>query len=224
MLGYGTSTKAAGQDVSLAVQSTLLVDLLDHWGLVDPHVVAHDYGGAVALRAHLLHRAHYGSLALADVVALAPWGSAFFGLVAANSGVFAQIPPPLHEALVRAYIAGAAHRPLLQEQMDLLAGPWLDVEGQAAFYRQIAQADQAHTDEIELLYPTLQMPVSIIWGIEDAWIPVDRAHRLADLIPDSELHLVPEAGHLIQFDAPEHLTAILHRWLLTQASHPQLPP
>jgi pimeloyl-ACP methyl ester carboxylesterase len=218
MLGYGTSTKADGQDVSLAAQSALLTDLLDQWGLVDPHVVAHDYGGAVALRAHLLHHASYDSLALVDVVALTPWGSEFFRLVAENSAVFAQVPPPLHEALVRAYIAGAAHRPLQEEQMDLLAIPWLDDRGQAAFYRQIAQADQRYTDEIESLYPTIELPVSIIWGTEDAWIPVDHAHRLADLIPDSELHLVPEAGHLIQFDAPEHLTAILQKWLLTRAS------
>ena len=61
------------------------------------------------------------------------------------------------------------------------------------------------------------MPVLIAWGVEDSWIPVDRAHRLAELIPGSELHLVPEAGHLIQLDAPEQLTAILQRWLLAHS-------
>lgn len=61
------------------------------------------------------------------------------------------------------------------------------------------------------------MPVLIAWDVEDSWIPVNRAHRLAELIPGSELHLVPEAGHLIQLDAPEQLTAILQRWLLAQS-------
>ena len=79
-------------------------DLLGYWELAEPHVVAHDYGGAVALRAHLLHGARYRSLALVDVVALAPWGSEFFRLVGAHAEVFAQLPPSLHEALVRAYI------------------------------------------------------------------------------------------------------------------------
>lgn len=217
MLGYGTSTMAEGQDVSLATQSALLADLFEHWELSDPHVVAHDYGGAVSLRAHLLHGARYRSLALVDVVALAPWGSEFFQLVADNSAVFAQLPASLHEALVRAYITGAAHRPLLREQLDLLAGPWLTTDGRAAFYRQIAAADQRYTDEVEPLYPSLQVPVLIAWGVEDSWIPVDRAHRLAELIPGSELHLVPEAGHLIQLDAPEQLTAILQRWLLARS-------
>lgn len=218
MLGYGTSTMADGQDVSLAVQASLLCDLLQHWELRQPHLVVHDYGGAVALRAHLLHGARYRSLALVDVVALAPWGSDFFRLVTGNAPVFAQIPPPLHEALLRAYITSAAHRPLAREHLDMLAAPWLGADGQAAFYRQIAQASQRYTDEIEPLYPAIELPVLIAWGTEDTWIPVDRAHRLAELIPGAELHLIPDAGHLVQLDAPEHLTAVLQRWLMDMAA------
>ena len=212
MLGYGSSSMAEG-DVSLAAQGRVLADLLTHWGLAAPDVVAHDYGGAVALRAHLLHGAAYRSLALVDVVALAPWGSDFFRLVAANASVFAALPPSLHEALVREYVAGAAHRPLRPGDLDMLVTPWLGADGQPAFYRQIAQADQCYTDEVEPQYPTLDLPVQVVWGTEDTWIPVDRAHRLADIIPGARLDLVPDAGHLIQLDAPERLTAILQRWL-----------
>lgn len=215
MVGYGASTMREGQDVSLAAQGRLLADLLRHWQLDDPQLVAHDYGGAVALRAHLLHGAPLRTLTLVDVVALAPWGSPFFRLVAENATVFSRLPAPLHGALVRAYISGAAHRPLPADQLDLLAAPWLDERGQAAFYRQIAQADQRYTDEIEPRYADLDLPVQLVWGNEDTWIPVDRATRLAERIPGCDLHLVPGAGHLIQIDAPERLTALLQRWLLT---------
>lgn len=213
MPGYGTSAMLDEQDVSLAAQSEVLAALLEHWDLTSPHVVAHDIGGAVSLRAHLLHGMPYRSLALVDVVALAPWGSEFFRLVAADPTVFAALPAPLHEALVRAYVAGAAHRPLPAAAADALVGPWLGAAGQPAFYRQIAQADQAHTDEIEPLYPALDLPTAIIWGTEDTWIPVDRAHRLAELVPGAELTLVEGAGHLIHLDAPEALTAALVGWL-----------
>ena len=212
MLGYGASSMTGG-DVSLAEQGRILADLLVHWELAAPDVVAHDYGGAVALRAHLLHGAAYRSLALVDVVALAPWGSDFFRLVAANAPVFSAIPSALHEALIRAYVAGAAHRPLRDDDLDMLVTPWLGDAGQAAFYRQIAQAEQRYTDEVEPLYSTLDLPVQVVWGTEDTWIPVDRAHRLAELIPGARLDLVPDAGHLIQLDAPERLTAVLQRWL-----------
>lgn len=217
MPGYGESSKDAGDPVSLDVQGKLLSDLLGQWELRSPHVVAHDYGGAVALRAHLLHGAGYASLVLVDVVALAPWGSDFFRLVRDHPDVFAALPAAIHEGLVRAYIAGASQGGLTSEEADMLVAPWLGDSGQAAFYRQIAEADQRYTDEIEPLYPSLDLPVLVAWGVDDTWIPVDRAHRLADLIPRAELRLVEQAGHLIQLDQPDRLAAILRDWLGSQA-------
>ena len=142
MPGYGESSKDPEHRVSLDVQGELLHDLLEHWELDAPHVIAHDYGGAVALRAHLLHGSRYASLALVDVVALAPWGSDFFRLVREHAEVFTAVPPAIHEGIVRAYIAGASHTGLTAEQADMLVAPWLGETGQAAFYRQIAEADQ----------------------------------------------------------------------------------
>ena len=147
------------------------------------------------------------------MVALRPWGSPYFKLVADNAAVFAAQPPAVHRGALEAYIRGAAHADLTDAELAMLTGPWLTEAGQRAFYRQIAQADQRYTDEIEPLYPTLDLPVQVVWGTEDTWIPVDRAHRLAALVPGARLDLVPDAGHLIQLDAPAHLTAVLARWL-----------
>jgi pimeloyl-ACP methyl ester carboxylesterase len=216
MPGYGESSKSADHRVSLDVQGLLLADLIAEWGLPSPHVVAHDYGGAVALRAHLLQGCAFASLALVDVVALAPWGSDFFRLVRDNAEVFSALPNPLHAALLRAYIGGASHRGLTPSQLDMLAAPWLDAEGQAAFYRQISQADQSYTDEIQERYSSLDLPVLVIWGKDDTWIPVDRAHRLVELIPFAQLELIPDAGHLVHYDQPVGLATMLHHWLITQ--------
>ncbi|GAA4537060.1 alpha/beta hydrolase [Amycolatopsis samaneae] len=216
MPGYGESSKDAEHRVSLDVQSELFADLLEHWGLRSPHVVAHDYGGAVSLRAHLLHDRAYASLALVDVVALAPWGSEFFRLVRDNADVFAAVPAAMHEGMLRAYIDGASHRGLTPEHRETLVAPWRGAEGQAAFYRQIAQADQAYTDEVESRYPELDLPVFVVWGQNDTWIPVDRAHRLASLIPGARLRLIEDAGHLIQLDQPVALAATLHQWLTSR--------
>jgi pimeloyl-ACP methyl ester carboxylesterase len=213
MIGFGASERRSGQDVSLGAQGALFAALLASWELERPAVVAHDYGGAVALRAHLLHGRAFASLALVDVVALGPWGSPFFRLVREHAEVFEQLPAPLHEALVRAYIGGASHRGLRDDHLDALAAPWMGDEGRAAFYRQIAQADQRFTDEIEGRYGQLDLPVHIVWGTEDTWIPPDHADRLHDLVPGSSLQLIEGAGHLIQLDAPEALTASLVRWL-----------
>jgi pimeloyl-ACP methyl ester carboxylesterase len=214
MPGYGTSTMADGQDVSLGTQGELLAALLAEWDLEAPHVVAHDYGGVVALRAHLLHGARYRSLALVDAVALAPWGTEFLRLVRDNVDVFTRIPAAIHEGLVRQYVRGAAARPLAPAEEEMLVRPWLGDAGQAALYRQMAQADERFTDEVEPRYPEIDLPVTVVWGGADPWLPVEQGRRLAALVPGAQLHVVEGAGHLIQLEAPATLTAILQRWLL----------
>lgn len=213
MPGYGQSSKHPEHDVDLATQGELLADLLAHWELEAPHLLAHDFGGAVSLRAHLLHGAAYASLALIDVVALRPWGSDFFRLVAENADTFAAQPATVHRGALEAYIRSASHAGLTPEQLATLTAPWLTDEGQPAFYRQIAQADERHTEEVEGRYADLDIPVKIIWGRDDAWIPPDRATRLAETIPGADLELVDGAGHLIHYDAPVRLATALHRWL-----------
>ena len=122
-------------------------------------------------------------------------------------------PSGVHDGALRAYLSGASHRGLTAAALDALVAPWSDDVGQAAFYRQIAQADEAYTDEVEPLYPTIELPTLVVWGQDDVWIPIDRAHRLCELIPDARLHLIENAGHLVQLDQPEALTAALTSWL-----------
>jgi len=213
MPGYGASEMYAGQDVSLAAQGRVFTELLAHWDLPDPLVVAHDFGGAVSLRAHLLHGAHYRALALVDPVALAPWGSPFFRLVGRHAEVFEQLPPALHRALVREYVGSASSPGLHPAVLDRLVQPWLGDLGQAAFYRQIAQADQLYTDEMQDRYGEIAIPTLVCWGQDDTWIPVTKGHELAARIPGSRFEPIAGAGHLVQEDAPAELTATLIAFL-----------
>ncbi|MEU5738244.1 alpha/beta fold hydrolase [Streptomyces tendae] len=209
MPGYGVSEKGAGQDVSLAAQGRVFAELLEHWGLAEPLVAAHDFGGAVALRAHLLHGARYGALALVDPVALAPWGSPFFRLVRDHAEVFERLPEALHRALVREYVGSTGGPGLHPAVLDQLVEPWLGETGQPAFYRQIAQADQRYTDEIQDRYAGIDVPVLVCWGEDDAWIPVAKGRELAGLVPGAGWEPIAGAGHLVQEDAPAELTAAL---------------
>jgi pimeloyl-ACP methyl ester carboxylesterase len=213
MPGYGASEKSAGQDVSLAAQGGVFTELLAHWDLAEPLVVAHDFGGAVSLRAHLLHGARYRALALLDPVALAPWGSPFFRLVGEHSAVFEQLPPALHHALVREYVSSASSPGLHPAVLDRLVQPWLGEEGQAAFYRQIAQADQHYTDEVQDRYGEIDVPTLVCWGQDDTWIPMAKGRELADRIPGARLEAIAGSGHLVQEDAPAELTAALMAFL-----------
>jgi pimeloyl-ACP methyl ester carboxylesterase len=213
LLGFGVSEKRAGQNVSLAAHGERLAELLEFWGLERPALIAHDIGGAAALRAHLLHDRQIAALALVDVVALAPWGSPFYRLVRQHVAVFEQLPAAIHQGVLRAYVATAQPRPLNRELEDALIAPWLGPAGQSAFYRQIAQGDQRHTDEIESLLGQITAPTLVIWGEADPWIPAARGVELARRIPSARLELLPGAGHLVQEDEPGELADLLGRHL-----------
>ncbi|MBW6416921.1 alpha/beta fold hydrolase [Celeribacter sp. PS-C1] len=207
LVGYGQSEMRDGQDVSLAVQNRVLAALFEGWGLERPDVLAHDFGGATALRAWYLNGLRYASLTIFDAVALAPWGSPFVQHVRQHEAAFSGMPDYMHRALLRAYLQTAAHRPLSEEAFDIYSAPWLGPIGQAAFYRQIAQMDQRFTDEVETLYDRLDCPVSVLWGKEDGWIPYKKGAALAALISDHPVIPIPNAGHLVQEDRPEVLVA-----------------
>src|SRR5690606_6915624 len=107
----------------------------------------------------------------------------------------------------------AARGALPPPVLDALVAPWLGERGQAAFYRQIAQADQRHTEQVRPRYPELDLPVLVCWGEQDAWIPPERGRELAALIPGARLRMLRGAGHLVQQDAPAQLTAALVEFL-----------
>ncbi|AET94183.1 alpha/beta hydrolase fold protein (plasmid) [Burkholderia sp. YI23] len=224
LLGYGASEMRDGQDVSLGVQNRVLAALLEHWrggwhGAL-PDVLAHDFGGATSLRAALLNGCAYRSLMLVDPVAVAPWGSPFVRHVRQHEAAFAGVPPAMHRAMLDVYLQGAAHRSLPEESLRIYTEPWTGERGQAAFYRQIAQMDQRYTDEVQSRYGELKCPISILWGEEDAWIPVERGVELASRMAGARFTRVPTSGHLMQEDAPE---AIVAEWLTFMSAIEHLP-
>ncbi|MEM5435730.1 alpha/beta hydrolase [Paraburkholderia diazotrophica] len=211
--GYGQSEMREGQDVSLGVQNGVLAALLAHWKLDAPDVVAHDFGGATALRAHLIDGCEYRSLTLIDPVAVAPWGSPFVRHVRDHAAAFAGLPAYIHAAIVDAYIRGAVAQTISDETLAPYVEPWLGDIGQPAFYRQIAQMDRRYTDEVESRYPQMRCRTQILWGEDDQWIPIERGRHLASLVPGARFQAVPNAGHLMQEDAPEAIVAAVMRWI-----------
>ncbi len=217
LVGYGQSEMREGQDVSLGVQNKVLVSLFEEWGLERPDVLAHDFGGATALRAYYLDGLRYGSLTIFDAVALSPWGSALVQHVRKHAPAFAEMPEYMHIAMLRAYLRTAAHNELTEEALEIYCAPWIGPVGQAAFYRQIAQMDQKYTDEVEPLYGPLDCPVSVLWGACDQWIPPEKGEELSQVLSGRSCQLISGAGHLVQEDRPEAIVAAVLKQISASA-------
>jgi pimeloyl-ACP methyl ester carboxylesterase len=220
MPGYGRSSKRAEHAVDFGVQAEAFAALLEHCDLDRPHLIAHDFGGAVSLRAHLVLGVPYASLMLINVVAIPPSGSPFFRFVHDYPDLLGQLPAYIHTAIVRTYIEGASHRGLRDEDLDALVEPWTGEDGQPAFYRQIADYDERFLEENEQRLGQIDIPVRVLWGTQDAWIPAERAQKLTSLIPGATLRLIDDAGHLMHYDAPIPLADELRVWLTDNARSP----
>ncbi|KAL6717104.1 hypothetical protein ACLMJK_005019 [Lecanora helva] len=233
--GYGQSelltSEATAEFASngpLTKQAEVTAALFEHWGFSvgafrsdrKPHVVAHDNAGLVTLRMALEHGCVYKSLTLIDVVAVGPWGLPFFKLVADNQDVFKAIPPQMFDGMIRGYVRHAAYKPLRQEDEDMLVEPWrsgVRGPGQEGLVHVFTQASTRVSNDAEKEYHRIGesgLPVRIIWGNEDGWVPCEMADKLQALIGgNSKVVLLDGAGHLIQLDQPEQLMAEISNFL-----------
>lgn len=204
-LGYGQSDKRDGQDLTIASQARNFAELLGHWNLQRPSVVACDIGGAIVLRALLLEDATYSDLTLFDAVTGGSWEHGLFALIRQHHGVFEQLPAYAHEALVTAHLRNGTHQGYRPGILEAYLTPWLGPDGQAAFYRQYRQLSQDDTASYEHLLGTIDIPVCLLWGRDDQILPPHHGEWIEQRVTHQGFTWIDEAGHLLPEDAPAQL-------------------
>jgi pimeloyl-ACP methyl ester carboxylesterase len=202
LLGYGTSEKREGQDVSIGAQTRILVELLELWGLERPCIAGHDIGGAITLRLMLLEGRHFSRAALCDAVAIAPWITPFSRHVQRHLEAFQTAPEHIHRQMIATHLRTAIARDMSDAELEPYLRPWLGPVGQAAYYRQVAQFDERYTREIEPRYGEIRTPTLVLWGEQDRWLAPEFGRLLADAIPDAHLTPIPNGGHFLPEDQP----------------------
>ena len=74
----------------------------------------------------------------------------------------------------------------------------------------------AEADQRDLL-PRIAVPALILWGALDVRSPLEVAHQLADAIPDAELVVIPDCGHVSNLERPEAFNAAVRAFCLAHA-------
>jgi pimeloyl-ACP methyl ester carboxylesterase len=75
-----------------------------------------------------------------------------------------------------------------------------------------ATALAARGDETPRLL-TLPMPALILWGQDDALIPVAAGRALAEALPHAHFHVLPDCGHLPTLEKPAESAALFAAFL-----------
>lgn len=215
------SDPAVEYDGDLARQSEVFSALFKawqaNWGNQKPHVVAHDNGCLISLRAYLLHACKYASLCLIDAVAVGPFGKPLFKVVADNPRYFQQLPDVAFEGILESYMRDAAFFDLSKETMQSLKAPWLKEGGKKRFIRELCQANTRTVDEVKGRYKEVgtSIPVKIIWGNDDKRIQAVDALNVGVAVKCKEAIIIGDAGHLVMLDQSAQLGVELARWVCT---------
>ncbi len=212
LLGFGESERREGLDLSIAAQARLLAELVESLSLQAPAVAGHDIGGAVALRAHLIEKTPFSRIALVDAVALGPWITPATRHVKAHLDVYETMPTDIFEAIVAAHLRSATHRPMDDDALAAYLEQWSGTFGQRLYLQKAAQLDEDDTAVFEPLLGSVEVPVRIVWGEHDAWLPPSIAERLHETIPNSDLRILPETGHFAMEDSPEEVSKALEEF------------
>ena len=73
----------------------------------------------------------------------------------------------------------------------------------------IMQSESFKEDQLK----SIQTPTLLLWGKNDQWIPVENGNRMNALMPNSELVVIPNSGHVPMEENPIESIQILNAFL-----------
>lgn len=65
------------------------------------------------------------------------------------------------------------------------------------------------TDFVEDRLGEIEIPVEIVWGLEDDLLPPEYGRKFYELLPDARFHPLPKCGHIPQQQCPQEFSLLL---------------
>lgn len=181
------------------------IGVLDALGIVTADVMGFSLGGMVAQELALAAPKRVRSLAL---LGTAPGGESAVDLAGGPLAPVMQAMREMNgpEALRASWEANVSPE---RAADDEAFARWTAAVVERPFalpllraqFAAVAAHDAAHR------LGNVRVPTVVIHGCDDRVIPVSEGERLAGLIPDARLEVLPGAGHLVSWEAPEAVAA-----------------
>ena len=204
--GFGQSSRPPGAEDPFR-QAELIAGAARQLGATQPVVIGHSVGGAIALAYALAHAEHLSGLVLLAPVSH-PWpGGVDFHHHAAIHPTFGGLFRRLVTPLIGPLIARRHMKP------PLPSGYYQTADLQSLFRTDTFLAnsmDIAHLEgHIRNMcddYHKIIAPTHILVGDWDHTVsPMIHAFRLSKQIPDADMTVIQEAGHMLQHEHPQHV-------------------
>lgn len=207
LVGFGRSSHPddvpAGPGPWFARRVDAVLQLLDGLGSGPVHVVGHSYGARVALELLLRVPERIGR-----VVLLAAGGTPVKADLQKLTGFYRDPSEDTMGALVAAQLSRPAVPGLAGYVRERFAVA-VRAEVRRSFESAMASGEPAPVYD-EAVLAGVAHPVLAVHGKDDATIPTAASLFLAEHLPRADLHLFAGCGHLLQFEVPARLGALIH--------------
>ena len=197
---FGLTGAALNNDYSDAADVARLLALLDHLGLQRVALGGHSMGGRIAWNFAAAHPERISQLLLVSpdgfpdprstnehTYQVSPWLGLMKYSLPAWALKLGVAPAYGDEKLLTA--------DTMRRYQDMMRAPGV----RAALMERMRQS--RNSDPVPRLQ-TLKMPVLLVWGEKDAFIPISHAQDYLKAIPHATLASIPLAGHVVHEEAP----------------------
>jgi len=209
MLGFGQSDHPWPADTSNWGHADGLKMLFDQLNLTNIVLVGHGLGGSVAqVLATRLSRERIAALALIDTICYEYSFAENWPLTEMKKRQDYDAPKEtkLEDMMLdlRATLPmGSANPQRFRDHMEDYIDPWNSELGKELLFQHVRLLHSNYTNSVASDLKVMGKPALIIWGEKDQQMPLKLAYRLNRDIPGSRLEVIPDAGHLVLFDAPQ---------------------
>jgi pimeloyl-ACP methyl ester carboxylesterase len=214
MKGFGWSDKPEDADYS---PQKLMADVntwMDKMGLRKVVFVGNSLGGAIAWNMALAHPDRVKKLVLIDAAGFMqemPVPVRLAGLPGASAvaGFFFG-RWVIEDIFKQVYFDPSA---ITAEQIDAYYDR-LRTENALGALTSVGRAVSTLTSEkYGLRIPEIQVDTLIIWGRDDAWIPLDDGFKFKEALSNATLEVIPFCGHVPQEEKPEETARLILEFL-----------
>lgn len=195
--------------LSMSEIAEFYIEVLDHIGVTKADVLGFSFGGTIAQQLAHEYPDHVNSIILCGT---APGGGGFpadpMTLVWAANPLRYMVPLVREMAAPIIYRGRCGRHPRLFETelagWDAHRTTMVGVGAQIAAFSGWSSMSWL---------ATVTHPALVLGGEEDPMAPVANSRLIAAVLPNSELHVIEEGGHLFPFDLPEQAAPLINDFL-----------
>jgi pimeloyl-ACP methyl ester carboxylesterase len=218
MPGYGAADRPRRFDYTVEGYAAHLDGILGQLGVERAHLVLHDFGGPWGLRWAADHPSRVGSITLINTGVLLGYKWHKFARIWQTPVVGELFSLTANKPLLRRLLNADNPKPFPDEFVDRIWShmDWGHKRAVLKLYRANRRPEVGMRPLADAL-SRMNLPVLVVWGAEDAYLPEEFAVRQGEWLRGADIHVLRGLGHWPFIDDLDQVASLVIPFLEREA-------